>query len=313
MKPYHEERNVQIYLGDALEVLKTFDSEMIDCVITSPPYWRLRDYGVDGQIGLEKTFEEYIEKLCSVFDEVKRVLKKEGTCWVNLGDTYAGTMPKTENDYGANSKVSAGRKIRLAGTKNCGINDKSLCQIPSRFAIEMCNRKWILRNEIIWHKPNCMPSSVRDRFTIDFEKVFFFTKNKKYYFEQQKEGNSYYKTIARAGQKRFGGNNTLGTPAIRDSRIIETWGRNKRCVWKITTSPFKEAHFATFPEKLVEPMILSGCLKNGTVLDPFTGSGTTLKVARELGRKSVGIELNESYCEMAKNRTSQQLLELCTK
>lgn len=146
----------KILLGDSLEVLKELEDESIDMIVTSPPYWALRDYGTKEQLGLESTFDEYINKLCNVFDECKRVLKKNGTCWVNVGDSY----------------------INIS---------KCLAQIPNRFAIEMCNRGWILRNEIIWHKPNAFPSSVKDRFTVDFEKLFFFVKNKKYYFERQLE------------------------------------------------------------------------------------------------------------------------------
>ena len=172
----------KIIHGDSLEVLQTLPGESIDCVVTSPPYWALRDYGVPGQLGLESTFNEYISKLCDIFDEVKRVLKKEGTCWVNIGDTYVGS------GFGAGGKHHFLSDQALKNpTKFAGLPNKSLCQIPSRFAIEMCNRGWILRNEIIWHKPNCMPQSVKDRFTVDFEKIFFFVKSKKYYFETQYE------------------------------------------------------------------------------------------------------------------------------
>lgn len=160
----------KIHQGEALAVLKTLPSESVDCVVTSPPYWALRDYGVTEQLGLESTPEAYIDRLCTIFDEVKRVLTKDGTCWVNLGDTYGGfKQGNTETNV-----------------KNGGV-EKSLCQIPSRFAIEMTNRGWILRNEIIWYKRNAMPQSATDRFTIDFEKMFFFTKSQKYFFKQQLE------------------------------------------------------------------------------------------------------------------------------
>ena len=169
----------KIYQGDSLEVLRTFPDESVDCVVTSPPYWALRDYGVAGQLGLEPTFQEYISKLCDIFNEVKRVLKKEGTCFVNLGDTYSGNKEgKTDN------KVSDYLKENSTGIhKKATITEKCLCQIPSRFAIEMCERGWILRNRLIWHKPNCMPSSVDDRFTVDYEDIFFFVKSRKYYFD----------------------------------------------------------------------------------------------------------------------------------
>ena len=171
----------KIIHGDSLEILKTLADDSIDCVITSPPYWGLRDYGTDGQLGLELHFNEYIDKLIAIFDEVKRVLKKEGTCWVNLGDTYLGNK-KGKTD----AKVSDYLKETTTRLhKKAVIQEKCLCQIPSRFAIAMTDRGWILRNEVVWHKSNAMPSSVKDRFTVDFEKVFFFVKNKKYYFEQQ--------------------------------------------------------------------------------------------------------------------------------
>ena len=170
----------KIYQGDALEVLKTFPDESVDCAITSPPYWNLRDYGTAGQLGLESTFQEYVAKLCDIFDEVKRVLKKEGTCWVKFGDTYSGNKEgKTD------AKVSSYLGDTTKGIhKKATIQEKCLCQIPSRFAIEMTNRGWILRNRLVWHKPNAMPSSVDDRFTVDYEDVFFFVKSKKYNFQQ---------------------------------------------------------------------------------------------------------------------------------
>ncbi len=175
----------KIIKGEALQVLKTFPDESIDMVMTSPPYWTLRDYGVDRQLGLESTFQEYINKLCNIFDEVKRVLKKEGTVWVNIGDTYFGSNGNNHNGTGTGTvKQKAGvNRVNKIKYKNIIIS-KCLIQIPSRFAIEMTNRGWILRNEIIWYKPNAMPSSAKDRFTVDFEKIFFFVKNKRYYFEQ---------------------------------------------------------------------------------------------------------------------------------
>jgi len=205
----------RIIQGNSLEVLKTLPDESVDCVVTSPPYWALRDYGVEGQLGLEPTFQDYITKLCDIFDEVRRVLKKDGTCWVNLGDTYFGsgkgaggdgsqkeswTWTEKEKRICQNcGKEFIGRKFQnFCGSACSGVDntkrklkgkleDKTLCQIPSRFAIEMTNRGWILRNKIIWHKPNAMPSSAKDRFTVDFEEVFFFVKNKRYYFETQYE------------------------------------------------------------------------------------------------------------------------------
>ena len=253
----------KIYQGNALDVLKTFPDESIDMAITSPPYWALRDYGVEGQLGLEPTFQEYINKLCDIFDEVKRVLKKTGTCWVNMGDTYGSHIGYDSKQTKDNKKIE--RRERVSGFEKC------LLQIPSRFAIEMTDRGWILRNEIIWHKPNCMPSSVKDRFTVDFEKIFFFTKNKKYWFEMQYEPHT--SLISETNNKKLGKDVKWSKPLIKNQQAqvrknhdihydgtgYGKDGRNKRAVWKITTKPYKEAHFAVYPEKLIETPIKAGC------------------------------------------------------
>lgn len=256
----------KIHQGDCLKLLKALPDESINCVVTSPPYWALRDYGVEGQLGLEPTFQEYINKLCDIFDEVKRVLRKDGTCWVNLGDTYWGgcggpqSWEREERDIKWSEK-SLKNPHRKDGT---AYPDKSLCCIPDRFKIEMINRGWICRNEIIWFKPNCMPSSAKDRFTVDYEKVFFFVKNQKYWFETQYE--AYTEPMNRWGGDKLEakGKSTWdeGTDqnTYRDRNMRPNpQGRNKRCVWQVTTKPFKEAHFATYPEELIEPMIKAGC------------------------------------------------------
>jgi len=337
----------KIYQGDALTVLKTLPEESVDCVITSPPYWALRDYGVAGQLGLEPTFQEYIHKLCTIFDEVKRVLKKSGTCWVNMGDTYFNN-----SSYSAKGRQGYGNdKIGMIYKKG-NLQTKTLCQIPNRFSIKMteakykctakccgyigresdwnywvsgvklcpkCRNKyfkgspekisdgWILRNTIIWHKPNCMPSSVRDRFTVDYEVILFFVKSKKYWFERQFD--EYTEPMNRWGGDKLkaDGKSTwdkgTGQDTYRDRNMRPNkQGRNKRCVWKITTKPFKHAHFAVFPEALVETPIKAGCPVGGVVLDPFAGAFTTGVVAKKLRRKFIGIELNPSYIEMGKKR-----------
>jgi len=266
----------KIYQGSALEILKTFPDNTIDMCMTSPPYWALRDYGVDGQLGLEKTFQEYITKLCDIFDEVKRVLKKEGTCFVNIGDSYnnSGWASKDgENRLGGKTGKTLGRADQGRGGQ-IGYPDKCLCQIPSRFAIEMTNRGWILRNEIIWYKRNCMPSSVNDRFTVDFERIFFFTKNKKYYFEQQFDKQQEI-SIRRAfstnhiEQRKDNENSEHAISSISQNKTYEKLrdkinsgeeiNRNKRCVWDITTKGYREAHFATYPEELCITPIKAGC------------------------------------------------------
>jgi len=283
--------------------------------ISSPPYWALRDYGVKGQLGLEKNFQEYITKLCNIFDEVRRVLKNTGTCWVNLGDTYGGSncgYGQTKQSSGFQNVTKQTyyptSKMKPLAT---GIMEKCLLQIPFRFAIEMVNRGWILRNTIIWWKPNCMPSSAKDRFTVDFEYVFFFVKNKQYWFETQYEplqesslSRAKYNSYSLKTDKGIHGGMNLKNQLKVFEKIKngEIQGRNKRCVWRISTRPFKGSHFAVFPEDLVKTPIKAGCPKDGLVLDPFMGSGTTAVVAKSLGRNYVGIELNPKYIKMAEKR-----------
>jgi len=307
----------KIYNGEALEILKTFPDESIDCIVTSPPYWMLRDYGVDNQIGLEKTFDEYINKLCDIFDEIKRVLKKDGTCWVNIGDTYNNSSWANKQNKFEHQPID--KKDKLAGRGGqLGYQDKCLCQIPSRFSIEMINRGWILRNEIIWHKPACMPSSATDRFTVDFEKIFFFVKNKNYWFEQQYESyvqnsDMEYRKKLRCGRKYavkrpYKDNQPLSY--IKTLSIVNPNGRNKRTIWKVNTKPYKDAHFATYPEKLIETPIKAGCPENGIVLDPFMGAGTTGLTAKKLNRNYIGIELNKDYCDIANKRIDEYTSQL---
>ena len=291
----------KIYQGDCLEVLKTLPSQSINMCMTSPPYWALRDYGVDGQLGLESTFDKYISKLCDIFDEVKRVLRDDGTCWVNLGDTYSrGTRKKD----GTNQSLRNNKEVHVEPNMipDYGISDKCLLQIPSRFAIEMVNRGWILRNTIIWHKRNCMPSSVSDRFTVDFEYIFFFSKKKKYYFKQQREPHKQI-SIERTKFKWNGHREKMSSwEGMHIKKMCHPEGRNKRTVWTINPKPFKEAHFAVYPEELCETPIKAGCPVGGIVLDPFFGAGTTGVVAKKQGKNYIGIELNPEYINIAKKR-----------
>lgn len=303
----------KIICGDSLKVLKTIPDESIDCVVTSPPYWALRDYGVKGQLGLESSIEEYLEKLIAIFDEVKRVLKLSGTCWVNFGDTYAnktkgGQINKPQNNiFDSYNERSVIPKLSV----KLDIPAKSLCMIPSRFAIQMIERGWILRNEIIWHKPNAMPQSVKDRFTVDFEKVFFFVKSRKYYFNRQYEPLRNPEELKRKISNPYENHRyrkLLGRAAKPMDKIKQSQkeilkrGRNKRCVWIIGNGLSKVNHFAVFPEKLIETPILAGCFEKGIVLDPFMGSGTTAIVAKKLGRKFIGIDLNRKYVKIANQR-----------
>lgn len=298
----------QVIQGDCLEVMKDIPDKSIDMILTSPPYWALRDYGVENQLGQEKTFQEYINKLCDMFDEVKRILKDSGTCWVNIGDTYGGTGDKKDSK---DPKYKDGRNGQSKAL-NKSATAKCLCQIPSRFAIEMTNRGWILRNEIIWHKPNAMPSPVKDRFTVDFEKVFFFTKSKKYNFEQQFD--EYTKPMNRWGGEELKADGESdwdnGTGQVtyrkRNFRPYKN-GKNKRTVWSINTKPSKEPHFASYPEALIEPMIKAGCPVNGVVLDPFFGIGTTGIVAKKNNRNYIGIEISPEYIDIINKRLTPNL------
>ena len=283
---------IEILHGDTLKKIKLLKDKSIDCIVTSPPYWQLRDYGVVGQLGLEDTVEEYIEKLLKIFDECWRALKDTGTVFINMGDIYSSS-------------------------KYISIRRKSRMMIPEKIAIAMIEKGWILRNEIIWHKPNVVPEAVQDRFTNDFEKIYFFTKSEKYFFEKQYETFS-EKTLTafKDGIMPTGKKKMLGAGESRTGmrKVNKPWkavynekGRNMRTVWKIATKGISEAHFATFPEELVRRCILAGCPENGIVLDPFLGSGTTLKVAKRLNRNGIGIELNQEYIQIAKKRIGNDL------
>jgi DNA modification methylase len=290
--------------GDAMEVLRTFPSDCVDMAITSPPYWALRDYEVRGQIGVESSFGLYVNRLCDVFDEVRRVLKPEGTCWLNLGDTYSGSScgrGDTRERTGIGIRPAECYRGQKAGRTE--LADKCLLQLPARVAIGMCSRGWILRNEIVWHKPNSMPSSARDRFTVDFEKLFFFVKSRRYYFRRQFEPfapNS--DVVYRARLRRGKGYHSKAPYRANLPASFDPRGRNRRCVWTIRTRPCHEAHSAIFPQELIETPILAGCPERGIVLDPFLGSGTTAITALDLGRKFVGIELNPAFVEIANRR-----------
>ncbi len=306
---------IEILHGDALEKIKLLKDKSVDCVVTSPPYWQLRDYGVAGQIGLEDTVEEYIEKLVNIFDECWRVLKDTGTVFINMGDTYSNVNSKFIS--GSNNKNYYIDDQKAKTRKKSYIRRKSKMMIPEKFAIKMIEKGWILRNEIIWHKPNVVPEAVQDRFTNDFEKIYFFTKNEKYFFEKQYEAFS-EKTLTafKDGIMPTGKKKMLGAGESRTGmrEINKPWraiynekGRNMRSIWKIATKGIPEGHFATFPDELVKRCILSGCPESGIVLDPFLGSGTTLKVAKQLNRNGVGIELKREYIEIARKRIGNDL------
>jgi len=291
----------QLYQGDALETLKQMEDESINCCVTSPPYWGLRDYGVEGQIGLEKTPEEYVANMVEVFREVKRVLRKDGTLWLNLGDTYNGTkIGNTETKK--NPRVVSDSFIKKSAPN---VKVKDLIGIPWMVAFALRADGWYLRQDIIWHKPNCMPESVKDRCTKAHEYIFLLSKSQHYYYDHEAISEPYASKPEKPRNKakeRYNDSYKGGrwSEGVRD--YYSAGKRNKRSVWTVTTKPFKEAHFATFPPALIEPCILAGCPEGGLVLDPFAGAGTTLYVAEQLGRNSIGIELNPEYCDIIRRR-----------
>lgn len=299
--------------GDCLEKLKSIEDNSIDCCVTSPPYWGLRDYGVEGQLGLEKTPYEYVDSLVKVFIEIRRVLKKEGTLWLNLGDTYCGggNNRGSRSDFKFSTKQATNRgavgqvsKYGVRSYKSETIKPKDLVGIPWRVAFALQENGWYLRQDIIWHKTNPMPESVKDRCTKSHEYIFLFSKSRKYYFDSEniKENSN--------GSKPAG--NKISRNMNKGRINKEGWSfdpaksvpefRNRRSVWTVATKPFKGAHFATFPEALIEPCILAGCPVNGTVLDPFMGSGTVAVVSKKHNRKWLGIELKKEYVEIIQRR-----------
>lgn len=359
----------KILHGDCFEILKTLPDESVDCCITSPPYYGLRDYGtgtwvggdpncphrrvskyspntitghgqeelagnvgdaiyktvcplcgavrIDKQIGLEETPEDYIKRLTDVFHEVKRVLKKDGTLWVNIGDTYNNSSyhkDEKSNGYGkqGTNKGTYESVVERPKVKNC--KPKDLIGIPWMLAFSLRADGWYLRQDIIWNKPNPMPEPVKDRCTKSHEYVFLFSKSPTYYFDYEAiQEDSICKDGRRNGQGRiaYDGKRADGDDEkAQRSFVVVNEKRNKRDVWTVIPSHVKEAHFATYPEELVEPCILAGTKVGGVVLDCFFGSGTTGRVAERLGRKWIGIELNKEYIEIAKKRTNDVQTQL---
>lgn len=303
--------------GDCLDKLRTLPDESVHCCVTSPPYWGLRDYGVAGQLGLEATPKEYVAKMVEVFREVKRVLREDGTLWVNLGDSYASKFACDRRSKIGNGSPdqSCLRPNRLVG----GLKEKDLVGIPWSVAFALRDDGWYLRSDIIWNKPNPMPESVTDRPTKAHEYLFLMTKSERYWYDAEaiKEqavigwnGSSFtdqtdFERHPNTGKKPrlFGAAKQNGT--FRQdvgNKFIDNGWRNKRSVWTVPTAPYSEAHFATFPPDLIKPCIMAGCPVGGTVLDPFGGSGTTGMVALELGRKAILIELNPEYCRLIEQR-----------
>lgn len=302
-----------ILAGDVLEQLATLADESVNCCVTSPAYWALRDYGVEGQLGLEATLEEYVTKLVAVFREVRRVLRDDGTLWLVLGDSYAGGNGRSAEGFNERWHGKAyltdkqGDRDRVCPARpDSGLKPKDLVGIPWRVAFTLQADGWYLRSDIIWNKPNPMPESVTDRPTKAHEYVFLMSKSERYYYDAETISEpSKPSTIARLSQptlRQQAGSFRVPGKTNGPMKAVGGATRNRRSVWTIASQPFKEAHFATFPEKLVEPCVLAGCPEGGTVLDPFAGSGTTGCVAEHYGRKFIGIELKPEYCEMAERR-----------
>ena len=297
----------RIIPGDCIAGLRTLPDASVHSCGTSPPYWGLRDSGHDGQIGLEATPEAYVARMVEVFREVRRVLRDDGTCWINLGDSYAHSLRQSGAAHAGEKQNSNNGSIR-DGFRSCpqGLKEKDLVGIPWRVAFALQADGWWLRQDIIWHKPNPMPESVRDRCTKAHEYLFLLTKSERYYYDAEaiKEpsvapGHRAYQAV---GTKDAAARNTklMATRIAGSCGSLDT--RNKRSVWTVTTKPYSGAHFAVMPSDLVEPCIKAGCPEGGTVLDPFAGSGTTLAVAAEQGRNAIGCELNADYIALAERR-----------
>ena len=285
-----------ILCGDAAEQLKTLPDESVDMCLTSPPYFSLRDYDVDGQIGQEDTPDEYVKRLLEVFSEVHRTLKPEGTLWLNIGDAYAGSgqgagtkqfSAKQRSNRGMTHMLQAdGFKSKLLSVQDC--KRKDMIGIPWKLAFALRDAGWYLRQDIVWYKPNVMPEPVKDRCTKSYEHIFLFAKSEIYHFDSE---------------------------AIRETRCESSPAdggdgkRNARDVWQINTKPYRGAHFATFPEEMAGRCIAAGCPNGGTVLDPFMGAGTTAVAALRQGKHYIGVDLNSNYVALAEDRIRKEVLK----
>lgn len=335
-----------VYNEDCLQGLKRLPDNSVDCCVTSPPYYALRDYGCEGQIGLEETPQKYIEKLTEVFMEVFRVLKEQGTLWLNIGDSYwgGGWRNAQFNEYSGD--IQKGSKGTHCGDSmppckgyQGGYKPKDLIGIPWMLAFSLRNAGWYLRQDIVWHKPNPMPESVTDRCTKAHEYIFLLSKSKQYYFDYEAisepcadQNRTNYQSGSRSnGENKDRNDNDLGersktwkprtkncqydgqqpnTMHLRREQGLpdkEYLVRNKRDVWSVNVKPDKVAHFATYPEELILPCILAGCPKDGLVLDPFMGSGTTARVARHWGRHYIGFELNPTYIDIIRKKSNVEV------
>lgn len=267
------EQPLTVLHGDTRDVIRRLPSDTFQCVVTSPPYWGVRDYGVNNQIGAEPDLHAYVRDLVEIFREVRRVLKPDGTFWLNIGNTYTSGGRKWRDD----DEKNRGRGMSYRPPTPPGLKKKDLIGVAWMLAMECQKDGWYLRNDIIWYKPNCQPESVKDRFTVSHEYLFLFTKSEQYFFDQE---------------------------AIKERTMDGNGVKNRRTVWSINTEPCPEAHFAVFPRALVRPCLLAGTRADDLVLDPFYGAGTVGIVSKELGRRCVGIEIKSDFIAIANKRTS---------
>ena len=307
--PYYQDDSVTLHHGDSLAVLREMPDQSVDCCVTSPPYFGLRDYGEEGQYGLEATPAEYVETMRSLFSEVRRVLADDGTLWLNLGDSYTATPGQRKASDLAGPKQMSKRGSTGAPSRHVqGLLAKNLLGIPWRVAFALQADGWILRNDIIWAKPNAMPESVTDRLSTKHEHVFMFSKSRSYWFDLDPIREPHASTPDREGKNALRGQKAM-RPVGPNSGAYSEGGRNPGDVWTIATQPFAEAHFAVMPPELARRAVVAGCKPGGTVLDPFSGSGTTGLVAARNGRRYVGIDLSRDYLDLSlRTRLAQAAL-----
>lgn len=315
--------DIKFIQGNCLDKIKELPNNSIDCVISSPPYFGLRDYGMEEQFGLESNYKDYIINTIKVFESFKEKLKDEATIWWNVGDSYHNFRPTNNKeklykhpDYPKQSISGNRRDLPTESLKRNqrynDIKEKDLMMIPNRVAIALQENGWYIRSEIIWVKPNHMPESIKDRPTCCHEKIWLITKNKKYYYDNEaiKEDAIGKKSGNKKPQKGTDQKFSETKQGLFKAQQKIYYKKNKRNVWTITTKPFKESHFATFPIDLIEPCVLAGCKEGGTILDPFSGAGTTGIAAKKHNRNAILIELNPKYIEIAKKRIQKIFGEL---
>lgn len=311
--PYYADEQVTLYHGDSLSVLRVMPDQSVDCCVTSPPYFGLRDYGVEGQYGLEASPAEYVETMRALFAEVRRVLADDGTLWLNIGDSYAQSgSQRNRNGVGgslAGPSPTGGEQYGFT-RQQYGVPAKNLLGIPWRTTFALQDDGWILRNDIIWSKPNAMPESVTDRLSTRHEHLFMFSKSPRYWFDLDPIREPHVSDPSREGANALRGQKAM-RPVGPNSGAYSEGGRNPGDVWTVATQPFSEAHFAVMPPSLAERCVVAGCKPGGTVLDPFSGSGTTGLAANKHGRKYVGIDLSSDYLDLSlRTRFAQPGLDL---